>query len=656
MAALRKKAKDPRFEGQKLGAWEILREIGRGGMGTVYLARRADGSFQMTAAIKILTAAFADEERKKRFSQEREIVARLSHPNIARLLDGGTTEDGLPYLVMEYVNGQSLTSWCDARRAPLEERLGLLGELCEVVQYLHEHGVVHRDLKPANILVDSEGKIKLLDFGISKLLGPLGDETMLATQSGLHLLTPEYASPEQVKGEPVTPQTDIYALGVVAYELLTGRRPYHLRSRIMHEILRAICEEEPTRPSTAVTREGRALNGAVIDPEDVGRLRKSSPERLKVALQGDLDDVLLKALRKAPERRYRTARLFAEDLSAWKKGQPVMAHGESWGMRFWRKLNEYRVAVILSVAGIALVTSGAVTIHLAAIPYIAAAMAILGLWFAVTDPRLGQLVARARPVLTVFAAVLMFWMVIRLSNSEPGKALISFLIAGCLIVALSTTIPNWFWRHRWAGDLILDASTPRSLWYLAAVFITFTGLMGKVSHGVNFGDMVLPGTLVVINVLNWIFVGRTEFRKRGILSGGRLISWDEIDSWTWEDAEQFSEAGRLQVVNPFRGQTTIVSRPNWLSAPVTLRIKKHGLFQFARPISIRISSRYFDEVNSLMNRYLGEWPAEQQTSPSPRAEGDEATRGEMKPLKRVGIIALAVLVFVLIVDYLSCRA
>lgn len=305
----------------------------------------------MQAAVKILNTPFADEEIRKRFQQEREILAQLDHSHIARLLDGGTTEDGLPYLVMEYVEGKPLTEWCDARKASVDERLRLFEQLCEVVHYLHEHHVIHRDLKPTNVLVNAAGSVKLLDFGISKLLGPITERTILATQSGLHLLTPEYASPEQVRGERVTPQTDVYALGVILYELLTGLRPYRLRSRLMHEVVRAICEDEPERPSTAV-----------LKPDGSGM-------RFSGALGGDLDEIVMKALRKAPERRYRTARQLTEDLSAHNQGKSVLARGDSWIARLFQMLNHHRAVVAFVIVLAVLFVSGTLTFQTQRISY-----------------------------------------------------------------------------------------------------------------------------------------------------------------------------------------------------------------------------------------------------------------------------------------------
>ena len=226
-------------EGYRLGAWAIVREIGRGGMGAVYLAERADGEFEKEVAIKVLKRGTDTEEVLRRFRAEREIVARLDHPNIARLLDAGTTDDDLPYFVMDYVKGKPLTEYANEHQLSIAERLKLFRVVCGAVSYAHQNLVIHRDLKPGNILVTERGEVRLLDFGIAKLVQPTGAEQRDVTLADLRLLTPEYASPEQVKGEPVTTVSDVYSLGVLLYELLTGERPYKLTSRTTDEITKS---------------------------------------------------------------------------------------------------------------------------------------------------------------------------------------------------------------------------------------------------------------------------------------------------------------------------------------------------------------------------------------------------------------------------------
>ncbi|NNF57333.1 MAG: serine/threonine protein kinase, partial [Rhodothermaceae bacterium] len=235
--------------GERVGPYRLVEAVGRGGMGTVFRAERADGAFSQTVAVKLLHPGPVAEEVRRRFEAERQILARLEHAHIARLLDGGLTEAGLPWLAMEFVEGMPITDHCDARRLGVEARLLLFLDVCAAVTYAHRNLIVHRDLKPSNVFVtdDAEGapQVKLLDFGIAKLLNETARPPL--TRSGLRPMTPEYAAPEQVRGEPVTTATDVYQLGVLLYELLTGRRPYRIPTRLLHEVARIICEEPPER-------------------------------------------------------------------------------------------------------------------------------------------------------------------------------------------------------------------------------------------------------------------------------------------------------------------------------------------------------------------------------------------------------------------------
>ncbi|MEP7338593.1 MAG: serine/threonine-protein kinase, partial [Acidobacteriota bacterium] len=236
--------------GKQIGAYRLLRQIGRGGMGTVYLAERADDVHRKQVAVKLVWPGFDSAEIFKRFRQERHILAELDHPNIARLLDGGTTDEGWSYVVMEYVDGEPLTRYCNQHKLSVAERLKLFQQVCAAVSYAHRNLVVHRDLKPSNILVTKDGTAKLLDFGIAKILDPaLRPDSLSLTNTGMQAMTPEYASPEQVRGETITTATDVYSLGVLLYELLTGHQPYHFPKRALHEVMRVIAEQEPLRPS-----------------------------------------------------------------------------------------------------------------------------------------------------------------------------------------------------------------------------------------------------------------------------------------------------------------------------------------------------------------------------------------------------------------------
>jgi len=321
--------KDPML-GRRLGSYRIEKEIGRGGMGAVYEASRADNEFNKRAAIKLVKRGMDTDFILRRFRKERQILAALDHPHIAGLLDGGTTEDGLPYFVMEFIEGQPLYNYCDSNNLNVTERLKLFRAICDAVHYAHQKQVVHRDIKPSNVLVTSEGVPKLLDFGIAKLLNPqlAGDITHDPTATAMRLMTPEYASPEQVQGAPTTPTTDVYSLGVLLYELLTGHRPYRLLNRAPHEIARVICEEAPAPPSIIITRAEDLLPSLFTGDENttLQRLyatRGGTLESLRRALTGDLDNIVMQALRKEPEWRYQTAADLRDDITRYLEGRPI---------------------------------------------------------------------------------------------------------------------------------------------------------------------------------------------------------------------------------------------------------------------------------------------------------------------------------------------
>jgi serine/threonine protein kinase/tetratricopeptide (TPR) repeat protein len=312
----------------RVGPYRVLGEIARGGMGIVCRALRDDDAFKKQVAVKLIKRGMDTDAVVGRFRQERQILADLDHPGIARLLDGGSTEDGRPFLVMEYVEGVPLTEHCDRQALSVRDRLLLFREVCAAVQHAHQKLVVHRDLKPSNIMVTSEGRPKLLDFGISKLLGPdPGGETGVMTQAGLRLLTPHYASPEQVRGERVSMASDVYSLGVILYEILTGRPPYVVTGADMGEVHRKVCETDPVRPSTVVTQAAR-LEGQV-SPEVLSRRRGTTPARLRWRLAGDLDAIVLKALEKDPRDRYASVEQLTADLDRHLQGRPVRAQPQT---------------------------------------------------------------------------------------------------------------------------------------------------------------------------------------------------------------------------------------------------------------------------------------------------------------------------------------
>jgi eukaryotic-like serine/threonine-protein kinase len=313
--------------GRRIGAYRLEREVGRGGMGAVYLGLRADNEFQKRVAIKLIKRGMDTDFILRRFRRERQILASLDHPHIARLLDGGTTEDGLPYFVMEYIEGQPLHSYCDSRRLTIAERLRLFLPICDAVNYAHQNLVIHRDIKPSNILITADGSPRLLDFGIAKLLNPdLLNDSLEPTGTAMRLMTPEYASPEQVRGEAATPLSDVYSLGTLLYELLTGHRPYQFRSRALHDIARVVCEEEPERPSASLTRTDNLMLRGPADTaalEAIYQARSAGLETLRRELVGDLDAIVLKALRKDPHHRYQSVAEFGADLMRYLEGHPI---------------------------------------------------------------------------------------------------------------------------------------------------------------------------------------------------------------------------------------------------------------------------------------------------------------------------------------------
>lgn len=319
--------KEEKLAEKRIGKYKIVREIGRGGMGAVYLAERED--FKQQVALKIIKRGMDTDDVIKRFRRERQLLASLNHPYIARLLDGGMTERDLPFFVMEYVEGVPITEFCDREKLNIEERLALFRKVCSAVAYAHQNLIVHRDLKPSNILVTKDGEPKLLDFGISKLLtSNVSDMTVEQTAAEMRLMTPEYASPEQIRGEQITTVSDIYSLGVLLYELLSGHRPLKLKNRPSAEILKIVCEQEPPTPSTAALTVEEIIKGdtkKILSPETIAEVRGEKPERLRRRLAGDLDNIVLMSLRKEPSRRYSSVEQFSEDLRRHLEGLPVKA-------------------------------------------------------------------------------------------------------------------------------------------------------------------------------------------------------------------------------------------------------------------------------------------------------------------------------------------
>ncbi|MBL7976795.1 MAG: serine/threonine protein kinase [Bacteroidetes Order II. Incertae sedis bacterium] len=336
--------------GEKVGGYVLLRQIGRGGMGEVWLAERQTADFHQRVALKLIRKGMDSEDILTRFRTERQILAQLNHPNIARLLDGGATESGMPFFVMEYIEGVPFLQYCDDHRLTIEERLRLFREVCSAVQFAHQNLVVHRDLKPTNILVTPNRQVKLLDFGIAKVLNPdqLAVES-LHTVPELRILTPAYASPEQIKGLSLTTASDVYSLGVLLFELLTGSRPFPIATRVQAELIRVVLEEEPNKPSTAI-QEIREVyigqgNTRTLDPKTISTTRSISQTQLIRKLRGDVDNIVLKSLRKEPERRYESAGQLSEDIGRYLEGKPVLALPDTFSYRVTKFIRRNKWAV-----------------------------------------------------------------------------------------------------------------------------------------------------------------------------------------------------------------------------------------------------------------------------------------------------------------------
>jgi serine/threonine-protein kinase len=328
--------------GVQVGPWKLVRELGHGGMGAVYLGERVDGDFHQRAAIKLVRPGWDAGDLQRRFRAERRILAGLEHPQIARLIDGGETADGKPYLAMEYVDGQPLCAYCDEGRLPIAERLRLFLLACAAVAHAHRNLVVHRDIKPSNILVSASGELKLLDFGIARLLEPGAD----VTGTGLRLFTPEYAAPEQVRGDPVTTSADGYALGMVLFELLTGTRPYAHAASTPAAQAHAILTAEPMRPSQFAQSRDPATR-------ELAAARRLEPRQLGASLRGDLDAIVLRALRKEPGQRYASVEALADDVQRYLEHEPVAARRGTWRYQSGRFVRRHWLATAMGAVALA---------------------------------------------------------------------------------------------------------------------------------------------------------------------------------------------------------------------------------------------------------------------------------------------------------------
>ncbi|MBP9664295.1 MAG: protein kinase [Pyrinomonadaceae bacterium] len=363
---------DDRLAGQQIGHYRVVSEIGHGGMGAVYLAEREDGTFSQRVALKLLKREMNTAALRRRFEQERDILSRLEHPNIARLLDAGATDDKIPFLAMEYVEGRPIDEYCNKNGLDLDARLELFQQICSTVDFAHRNLIVHRDLKPSNILVTEDGIPKLLDFGISKILSDTNDESPAATVTRLGAMTPGYASPEQLRSESVTTSTDVYSLGVILFELLSGHRPFEAKESNLNDILNAVIETDPPLPSSvAGTLPERSLEAFTARPDDIQAVnetrqqshRLTAPRMMSVKpqyLRGDLDNIILKALKKEPERRYLSPENFSDDIRRYQDGLPVTARPDTLVYRAGKFVRRNRYAAIAAALVLIAIIAGAI--------------------------------------------------------------------------------------------------------------------------------------------------------------------------------------------------------------------------------------------------------------------------------------------------------
>jgi serine/threonine protein kinase/Tfp pilus assembly protein PilF len=343
---------DAPLEGTRLGPYRFVRKLGSGGMGDVWLAERADDEYQQRVAIKLVRAGLFSAQVHGRLRMERQILASLQHPNIARLLDGGRAADGTPYLVLEYIDGEPIDVYCDRRRLPFAARIRLFEQVCSAVHYAHQNLVVHRDLKPNNILITQDGVPKPLDFGIAKLLDTrIAAGTLAVTHMGYRVMTPSHASPEQIRGEAITTASDIYVLGVLLYELLAGRKPFDFVGSSLGDMERIVCEHDPPSPTALLKQTARESPELLAD---IAACRSTSPARLQKDLAGDLENIVLMAMRKDAVRRYASCEQLATDLDRHLRGRPVIATRDTWSYRTRKFIRRHALSVAAAAAAIAM--------------------------------------------------------------------------------------------------------------------------------------------------------------------------------------------------------------------------------------------------------------------------------------------------------------
>jgi eukaryotic-like serine/threonine-protein kinase len=355
--------KTDKMLGARIGHYRIIGKLGAGGMGEIYRAVRADDQYEKQVAIKLVRQGLDTEFVYARFRRERQILAGFEHENIARLIDGGTTEQGHPYFVMELVEGKPIDEFCDEHRLTIGARVQLFQKVCSAVQYAHQRLVVHRDIKPGNILVTADGVPKLLDFGIATILSPeMFSPRPDPTVTAMRMMTPQYAGPEQLRGEVITTATDVYSLGVVLYKLLTSHLPYRVDPSSPYDLAHAICESEPEKPSTAIGHSGTLNDNRDLRPEVVSSCRNTNPEKLRRTLAGDLDQVLMKALRKEPQMRYASAEDFAGDLRAFGLGLPVSARRGTFSYRAGKFIRRNKLSLGTAAVSAVMIVAGVVAI------------------------------------------------------------------------------------------------------------------------------------------------------------------------------------------------------------------------------------------------------------------------------------------------------
>lgn len=346
--------------GNRIGPYRVLRTLGSGGMGEVFLAERADAQFEQQVAIKVVHGGALAVSMHSRLKLERQILAQLDHPNIAHLLDGGALPDGSAYIVMEYIDGVAIDEFCDSHRLDLNARLKLFQTVCAAVHYAHQNLIVHRDLKPSNILVTAAGVPKLLDFGIAKLLDDrqAARHTLAVTQADIRFMTPDHASPEQIRGQAITTSSDVYVLGVLLYKLLCGTSPFFISSMRLSEIERAICEKDPLPPSQMVSANESPESNSVAGA------RATSAKRLRRALDGDLNNIVLMAMRKEPERRYGSAEQLAADIQRFLDGMPVMARRDTVSYRTSKFVKRHWLPVSAGAAATFMIVAFSITTYM----------------------------------------------------------------------------------------------------------------------------------------------------------------------------------------------------------------------------------------------------------------------------------------------------